>query len=120
MVDDEPLMARAIGRLLVGHAAEVVTDPAQALARLRAQAYALVLCDLRMPGITGAELFGVMQAEDPAQAERFVFMTGGRDDAKYADFLEAVDNLVLDKPFSPDALDAVLARFGLTEPDPEP
>jgi CheY-like chemotaxis protein len=77
VIDDEPMIARLITRVLSD---EVVsfTDPNQAIRHLRDDDdFDVVLCDATMPGMTGVELFGKLQAEYPELAERFVLITGG-------------------------------------------
>jgi CheY-like chemotaxis protein len=57
-----------------GYKVIVATDGAEAMARVRADSPCLVLCDQMMPGMSGAELLGVLR-EDPATAELpFVMM----------------------------------------------
>ncbi|MCA9555680.1 MAG: response regulator [Myxococcales bacterium] len=111
VVDDDPLMGRAVARLVRARCpTDVATSPDEALARLAERRYRAVLCDMRFTGLEqdGAYLFEQVKAADPAQAARFVFMTGGMGDARYPDFLATTGCPVLDKPFTPEALDAVL------------
>jgi len=59
-----------------------------------------VLCDLRMPDLSGAEVFRRTQARDRAQAARFVFITGAATAAGEAEFLKQAGRPVLEKPFA--------------------
>jgi signal transduction histidine kinase/CheY-like chemotaxis protein len=79
IVDDDPMVAGALARTVarLGHDCTTADSGAMALARMRAEPFDLVLCDLMMPGISGAELYAQVAALDPALAERFVFITGG-------------------------------------------
>lgn len=58
IVDDEPILVRILARTLARTGAPVrtFTDPEEALAFLRANDVAVVLCDHRMPKMTGIEL----------------------------------------------------------------
>ncbi|GAB4253523.1 ATP-binding protein [Deferrisoma sp.] len=60
VVDDEPAVGEAAAAMLraLGYRAELVADPAEALARVEAEpgAWDLVLSDQTMPGMTGDEL----------------------------------------------------------------
>ena len=57
-IDDEPMLCRVFQRILEGAGAEVVTftDPEAAIAYLRDHEAAVIICDYRMPSLTGLEL----------------------------------------------------------------
>jgi CheY-like chemotaxis protein len=71
----------------------------------------VVFCDLMMPHLTGMDLFARIMAQDPALAERFVFMTGGISNETLLSFLAEVPNERLDKPLSSQNLRGVARRF---------
>ncbi len=58
LVDDEETIRLALGKFLRtrGYAVDTAPGAAEALALLRASSYTVVLCDVRMPGMTGVEL----------------------------------------------------------------
>lgn len=118
LVDDDPIMARSLVRYLRGQDVVVASGGAEALARLSERRFALVLLDLGMPAPNGAEVFETTEAQDPAQAERIALMTGGNHEVRYASLLDRFEGPVLVKPFAPEALDALLERFGLTGREP--
>ena len=75
--------------------------------------YDVILCDLMMPVMTGMDLYAELAATRPALAARMIFMTGGTFTARARDFLAAVPNPAIDKPFDLSALSALLrARVG--------
>ncbi len=106
VIDDEPMLTAALTRMLTpDHEVEAFTSARVALERLRAgERYALILCDLMMPEMTGMELYGTLAHELPAQAARMVFITGGAFTEAARRFLEATPRPCLDKPFEPEAL----------------
>lgn len=106
IVDDELPIVRALERLLVGHEVTRAGDGRAALELLRVSAdYDVVLCDLMMPGLSGAGLYRHVAQHFPALARRFVIMTGGAVTADGREFLDAFSGEVLLKPFSPEAVD---------------
>ncbi|MFT4977468.1 MAG: CheY-like chemotaxis protein [Myxococcota bacterium] len=68
----------------------------------------LVLCDLSMPNLGGAELYRRVREQRPELAPRFVFMTGAADLPGSRSFLEGHEGPVLLKPFSLSQLAEVL------------
>jgi signal transduction histidine kinase/CheY-like chemotaxis protein len=78
LVDDEEMIRRPMVRFLSRRGAEVTeaSDGLQALERLAAFAPHVILADLRMPKMDGAELYARLQAERPAMAERVLFLSG--------------------------------------------
>lgn len=76
LVDDEVNVLRAYGRLLKQHDVATEHDPRAALRRLAAGDFDLVICDLTMPHLGGAELYRRLNAVRPDLTARFAFMTG--------------------------------------------
>jgi len=101
IVDDEPLITRALELVLSERHEVVVVDTGRAaLDRLtRDRSFDLVLCDITMPDIDGIELFEQTRRLDQQLAERFVFMTGGASTPRARAFLAQCGNRRLDKPF---------------------
>ena len=102
IIDDEPVLLRVIERLL-GPDDEVVafTDPGEALRALASdQAYDAVLCDIRMPGITGLQLFEQLQSSAPSLVPRFAFMSGGVAIGDDDQRMRASGRPLLNKPMS--------------------
>jgi CheY-like chemotaxis protein len=101
IVDDEPAVARAMGRTIGRlHQVTLVNRGAEALALIeRGERFDAVLCDLMMPELTGMELHERIRQAAPDQVERMMFMTGGVFTDAARRFLETISNPVLDKPF---------------------
>ncbi|MDB4964895.1 MAG: Sensor histidine kinase [Myxococcales bacterium] len=101
VVDDERALGSAIARELSGRMqVRVVHTGKEAIAELERSQYDAVLCDLRMPGVSGADVYRRTQARDSGQADRFVFLTGAGGLAAEADFLRTTGRPVLEKPFA--------------------
>ena len=102
VVDDEPMLARAVKRALDPFVVQVATDGQEALTVIETEPeFDVILCDLMMPRISGADLFHKVSLQHPHLSQRFVFMTGGA----FADwsqrFLETVERPIIEKPFQP-------------------
>jgi CheY-like chemotaxis protein len=110
IVDDDPEVREALGRLLEddGWAVTTAADGQEALARLQqAPPPALILLDLMLPVMDGFE-FRVRQLEDPQTAGiPVIVFSAGRDPDKLAGLRAAAS---LTKPIDPDALLAIVAR----------
>ena len=78
-VDDEPHIAAALRRMLraAGHAVHVAGSGEEALALLEAESIDLVISDMRMPGMDGAQLLARVRDRWPAVAR--VLLTGYAD-----------------------------------------
>jgi CheY-like chemotaxis protein len=68
----------------------------------------VILCDERMPGMTGRALHAVVCATRPELGRRFVLMSGDSGDADLAAFARDEEVTVLGKPFDLVRLAAVL------------
>jgi len=111
VVDDEPGIGAAIRRVLRReHDVVAATSGREALAVIQSQTdFDAVLCDVMMPELTGMELYRMLRAELPALADRIVFMSGGAFTPEALEFLSAVPNARIAKPFDPVALRAMVA-----------
>lgn len=79
VVDDDDLMAEMVAEHFrtVGFEVAVVRDGQQALEAMEAALPDVVLCDRRMPVLSGAGLLETVRGRDAAwQRVTFVFMTG--------------------------------------------
>jgi CheY-like chemotaxis protein len=113
VVDDDPLVAQALARLLsLAHHVDTAGGGREALALLLSGAhYDLILCDISMPDITGLDLYEQVAGRAPEQAERIVFVTGGITSAAQRTRLDAISALVLEKPVGIEQLLAVVDDF---------
>jgi CheY-like chemotaxis protein len=100
VIDDEPLIARAVQRALgAHHKVTSFASAAMALENLRVNHYDVILCDMMMPQMTGCDFYEALLIQRPQYVERVIFLTGGVFTDAARDFLDRVPNQRLEKPF---------------------
>ncbi len=117
VVDDEPLILRAIPRMLPREVeVETTASGREALDRIRAgEHFDVILSDLIMPVMSGMELHQALTEKAPDIARRMVFMTGGAFTEDAREFLAGDEVQWLEKPIDPVRLMVMLreqARAG--------
>jgi CheY-like chemotaxis protein len=76
----------------------------------------LVLCDVRMPELGGAEVYARVEAERPELLSRFVFSSGDIVSSEHDRFLERSLAPVLQKPFELSRLRELVDRMAPPAP----
>jgi PAS domain S-box-containing protein len=100
VVMDDPLLQKAIGRVLAAHDVVAESSGRGALDRLAAgDRYDAILCDLVMPWMPGMDLHDELTKLDSASAAAMIFLTSGKLAPDAQRFLDRVPNLRLEKPF---------------------
>jgi len=101
LVDDEVGIRRSVSRLLRRYGFQVTDVPngQAALHALRAGGYDVVVSDLRMPGMSGEEFFGLVRQDFPEMARRVVFTSGDLLRDGIQQFLATSGCPALQKPF---------------------
>ena len=101
VIDDEPMVLRSIQRLLHDHETSVATSASEAERALReSDSIDVVLCDVMMPEVSGADMYERLVHLRPELERRFVFLTGGMFDDAVARRIEALDLPVVKKPWT--------------------
>jgi CheY-like chemotaxis protein len=99
-IDDDPhareLMRVALSQL--GHQVDVARNAHQALIMMEDSPYQCLILDLKMPGMSGEDLFGIISRDRPDLAERVLFVTGDTVSPRTRDFLEGTGRPWLNKP----------------------
>ena len=112
VVDDEPHILHYMRATLEswGHKVEVASDGTYALERALAGPFDVIICDLRMPHLSGRDMYTKLAREDPRVAERIIFATGDTVRGDTLQFLEALGRPYLRKPFTLAELRAALGH----------
>ncbi|HEU4400949.1 MAG TPA: ATP-binding protein [Candidatus Polarisedimenticolia bacterium] len=110
LVDDEKTILDVIGDVLRmdGHHVETTTNGSAALGRLQRERFDVILTDLKMPGMSGQELFTRLAELDGPLSRRLVFTTGDLASPDTLSFLERTGNAYLQKPFDLNAVRRVV------------
>ena len=85
-------------------------DGETALRRVHQRTYDLALCDWKMPGLGGQEIYERLRYTSPALSERMIFITGDVINDRVQDFLKARNKVCLSKPFSLGEFRAVITQ----------
>ena len=112
IVDDDPLITRALGRVLRREKVKSAHSPSEAEEILRScsNEVVLILCDLSMPPWSGRDVQEIVTQNWPALTERMVFMTGGATTDADRVFLESLGDQVLLKPIDIPRLRRLVAQ----------
>jgi signal transduction histidine kinase/CheY-like chemotaxis protein len=114
LVDDEELIRRPMSRFLSKRGAEIreAGDGLAALERLQEGFEPhVILADLRMPRMDGAELYERLQQEHPALADRLLFLSGDITHLASRGLAEVPRDRVFVKPVELAELERRIAAF---------
>jgi len=102
VVDDEESNAALVRRVLAGagYDVESTTLSRRALAMIERTAYDAVIADVKMPELSGQELYGRACQIRPEMAQRFIFITGDIDGEDTREFLDQSRCSYFLKPFN--------------------
>jgi two-component system NtrC family sensor kinase len=106
VVDDEPEIVLLLQRILEGegYAVDAVNGGHEALMVLSKQAFDLLICDLKMPGISGRDIYEQIGQQQPELAERMIFTTGDTVSSDSWAFLQQARRPFISKPFKPETV----------------
>lgn len=103
LIDDDMFILAALRRLLNSeHDVTAVASAPDALALIESgKRFDLILCDLRMPGMTGMEFYEKLHETTPEMSRRVIFCTGATFSPEVRQFFDRIPNRILEKPFDP-------------------
>ena len=106
IVDDSAAVRRILGRMLVeeGFSVDTAGDGIAAQDMLGKNEYDIVLVDLRMPIMSGIELYRHIEGGYPEVATKVVFMSADMPDPRTRSFFTKINRPFLLKPFTIDDL----------------
>ncbi|MDY6892443.1 MAG: PAS domain S-box protein [Chloroflexota bacterium] len=106
VVDDEPTILQFLDRVLSdeGYLVETIDSSVIALERLESETYDLILLDIKMPFISGIELYERLQITSPLTVPKVVFITGDVIGVHTSIFLSKTKADYFTKPFDTEKL----------------
>ena len=101
VVDDEEVVRQYLDKVLtkMGHSVELVSDGEEALKRVKATRYSLILTDIKMPGMDGKEFYRRVGEIAASITKRVVFITGDVMGEDTRDFMLKTGAIYVTKPF---------------------
>src|SRR3954462_9839044 len=104
LVDDDATFQEIMKDFLVecGYDVVAVQNGVEGVHEVLASDFEVILCDMMMPTLPGDMFFRAVERMRPHLCDRFVFMTGHRNNTKVNDFIENVHGTILTKPFHVD------------------
>ena len=101
VVDDETFLLECLVDALSAWGIDVASSTRgdEAIEQLQKGAFDLIVSDIRMPGLSGVELYDWLKVERPGMLRRILYTTGDSFDAKTREFLETNQVPYLGKPF---------------------
>lgn len=101
VVDDEEPLRIALHRFLTGEGHEVCTAESgtAALARLEQERFDVLVLDMRMPDMSGKQIYERLAKQQPHLARRVIFTTGDTVSAELRQFLTETGQPFIPKPF---------------------
>jgi PAS domain S-box-containing protein len=112
VVDDEIVIRQFVSQILTeeGHEVEAVDSAEGALEEVNNKEYQAIMLDIKMPGMSGIELYRHFQKISPPLAEKVVFITGDVMGTSTMTFLSKTKVPYIIKPFDATQLKAEINR----------
>lgn len=115
IVDDEPDIRESLADILAGagHRVTSATSGREALERIAAQRFDVILTDIRMPDVDGRALYREIERRWPSQIVRVVFVTGDTLASELREFVCETGRRVIEKPFLPAEVRRIVAEVAM-------
>ena len=105
-MDDDTIVQKFLTEVLreEGHEVESVKSGEDALKRLGSEDYGVILLDIKLPGISGIEIYKQLQKSSKSSARKVIFITGDVMSKNTMDFLSRTRAPYITKPFDAEQL----------------
>lgn len=89
---------------------DTANDGREAMEKLLAREYDLVVTDFKMPQMSGRELFHWIKQQRPAMAKRIIFVTGDTVSSETRSFFENISSRYIAKPFKIEEIKEIIQQ----------
>ncbi len=113
VVDDEEIVGSSVARILPNNDVTIALSGEEALKVFEREGedhFDIILCDMMMPGMSGEDLFYILQERFPVAAERVIFVTGGVFTEEASSFLARRPQGWLAKPYDVSKIRSLVAK----------
>lgn len=112
VVEDEPAISDVCRRVLTseGFEVDIAVNGKADQDMVEEKQYDLCLIDIRLPAMTGKELYQWLKEKHPKVVDGVIFTTGDVMGGDTQIFLEQASRPFLPKPFTPDELKAIVKQ----------
>lgn len=112
VVEDEPTICELCRRILAdeGFTVDIAVNGKLAQDIIEKQQSDLYLLDIKLPVMTGKELYQWLQEKHPQLISRVIFISGSVVSGDTQSFLEQAGRPFLPKPFTTDELKAIVTK----------
>ena len=119
LIEDDHAVRLSIRRYLerFGWHVEEAGDGTAGALRVLAEEWDLVICDLRVPGKSGIEIYDQVASANTDLTKRFVLITGDAGSPEVRAFRERTGLVILEKPFELRILGAAIQRTASPAPE---
>ncbi|MGM0491865.1 MAG: PAS domain S-box protein [Armatimonadota bacterium] len=113
VIDDEEALCALVQEYLHkhGHDVAVAHTGEEGLARATEEHFDAIICDMRLPGISGEDVCMTLLEHDPEMADRIVVATGDILSPQTQSFFDRTGLPHIQKPFKLDQLQTTIARL---------
>ncbi|MFC1928920.1 MEDS domain-containing protein [Chloroflexota bacterium] len=106
VIDDDPTVQEFITAVLTeeGHEIEIVDNGDDAMERLSNEEYDVILLDIKLPGMSGIEIYEQLQKSSKSLTKKVIFITGDVMSVDTMVFIKSSQTSYIAKPFDAEKL----------------
>lgn len=113
VIEDEAIIARICTKILNidGYDVNVASNGEVAVDMINKAEYDIYISDIRMPGMSGIELYNFIKEKYPERIDRLIMLTGDLLSSNTRKFLRDINSPYVLKPFTPDELREAISKL---------
>ncbi|MFC2006854.1 PAS domain S-box protein [Chloroflexota bacterium] len=113
VVDDDPIVQEFLTAVLTeeGHKVDIVDNGDDAMERLGSEEYDVILLDVKLPGISGIDIYEELDKSSKSLVSKVIFITGDMMSVDTMVFIKSAQAPYLTKPFDAEQLTKEIGRI---------